>query len=74
MDEASARFTFGLPVQLPASAHGLYQLLLTLGVSGVSAAEALVTRYDALASCSLQPTSVSLEEATSSIVKGGVRG
>ena len=57
------------PVQLPASAHGLHQLLLTMGASGVSAAGELVTRSDALSSCSLQPLSVSLEEATSDIAR-----
>ena len=37
--------------------------------SGVSAADELVTRCDALSSCSLQPLSVSLEEATSGIAR-----
>ena len=40
-----------------------------MGASGVSAAGELVTRSDALSSCSLQPLSVSLEEATSGIAR-----
>ena len=67
MDENRAKFVLGLSSQLPASAHGLHQLLLTMGASGVSAAGELIQRCDALDSCSLQPLSVSLEEATSSI-------
>ena len=70
MDRAHARFVLGLPEQpLPASALGLHQLLLTMGASGVSAAGELITRCDALNLCSLQPTTVSLEEATSSIAR-----
>ena len=69
MDEARAKFVLGLSSQLPASAHGLHQLLLTMGASGVSAAGELISRCDALNSCSLQPLSVSLEEATSSIAR-----
>ena len=69
MDDSRARFLLGLPVQLPASAHGRHQLLLTMGASGVSAAGELTTRCDALHLCSLQPLSVSLEEATSGIAR-----
>ena len=68
-DYAHARLVLGLPVQLPASAHGLHQLLLTMGPSGIAAAGEILTRSDALSSCSLQPLSVSLEEATSSIAR-----
>jgi hypothetical protein len=69
MDENRAKFVLGLSSQLPASAHGLHQLLLTMGASGVSAAGELIQRCDALNLCSLQPTTVSLEEATSSIAR-----
>ena len=69
MDENRAKFVLGLSAQLPASAHGFHQLLLTMGASGVSAAGEFISRCDALNSCSLQPLSVSLEEATSSIAR-----
>ena len=69
MDETRAKFVLGLSSQLPASALGLHQLLLTMGASGVSAAGELTSRCDALNLCSLQPLSVSLEEATSSIAR-----
>ena len=68
-DNAHARLVLGLPVQLPASAHGLHQLLLTMGPGGIAAAGEILTRSDALSLCSLQPLSVSLEEATSSIAR-----
>ena len=69
MDEESARLVFGLPVQLPASALGLHQLLSTLDASGITAAGELMTRSDALSACPLQPSSVSLDEARSSIAR-----
>ena len=69
MDEDRARLVLGLPVQLPASALGLHQVLSTLGDSGVSAASELMNRSDALSACSLQPSSVSLAEARSSIAR-----
>ena len=69
MDEERARLVLGLPVQLPASALGLHQVLSTLGDSGVSAASELMNRSDALSACSLQPSSVSLAEARSSIAR-----
>ena len=69
MDESRARFVLGLTAQLPASALGLHQLLLTMGTSGIAAAGEILSRCDALNSCSLQPLSVSLEEATSSLAR-----
>ena len=71
MDEERARLTLGLPLQLPASALGLHQLLVSLGssCSGVATAGEFMSRSDALSFCSLQPSSVSLEEARSSIAR-----
>ena len=69
MDEERASLVLGLPVQLPASALGLHQFLSTLGDSGVSAASELMNRSDDLSPCSLQPSSVSLDEAGSSIAR-----